>query len=230
MMRTDAFLPDPRDRARSVAATAAIHLALGVAFLTGLAVPLERRTDDSLKTFDVEQPAPPPRITEPSPIVTSTPAPAGPKADPSQIVALPARLPLPQSIAAAPVAGSGSSANAGAGAAGTGVGAGGSGIGTGGGGNGIGTEARLLSGRRARLPRALLRPFAASNGFADLFLTVSEHGNVSDCRVLQGTGSAAVDHALCNVMIGQSRWVAARDKAGRPIIVGVRYTATWSKN
>ena len=230
-MRSSSFSADPRDRAKSAAATAAIHLALGVAFLTGLAISPERRTDDSLKTFDVAEPPspPPPPVTEPSEPAKGAPAPAGKKADPSPIVAPPARLPTPQPIAAAPVAGTGSSSNAGAAASGSGTGAGGRGAGRGGGG-GIGTEARLLSGNRARLPRELLRPFTASRGFAHLFLTIDERGRVIGCSIMQGTGSAAVDAALCQVMIGQSRWVAARDTAGRPITVGVRYTATWSKD
>lgn len=230
MMRTEAFLSDPRDRARSAAATAAIHVALGLAFVTGLAITPERRTDDGLKTFDVEERIPPPPMTEPSPIATNAPAPAGLKADPSPIVAPPARLPSPQPIAAAPVAGRGPSVNAGAAADGSGTGAGGSGAGRGGGGGGIGAEAQLLSGNRSRLSRALLRPFAANRGFAHLLLTVNERGNVVVCGVIQGTGSAAVDDALCQIMVRQSRWAAARDTAGRPITVQVRYTAIWSKD
>ena len=229
-MRSTTFQTDPHDRARSAAATVVIHVALGTAFLTGLAIKSERRTEDSLKTFDVEQPIPPPPVTELRAPAQGAPGPAGKKADPSPIVAPPARLPVPQPIAAAPVAGAGSSANAGAAANGSGTGAGGSGTGRGGGGGGIGTEARLLSGNRSRLPRALLRPFAASRGYAHLFLTIDERGLVVNCAVMQGTGSAAVDDALCQVMTGQSRWIPARDTTGRPITVGVRYTATWSKD
>lgn len=230
MMGSSTFLSDPRDRARSAAATAGLHVALGVAFLAGLAINPERRTGDSLKTFDVVQPLPLPRETELKPIAESASAPAGQKADPSPIFAPPARLPLPQPVVAATVAGSGSSANAGAAADGSGTGAGGSGDGRGSGGSGIGTEARLLSGNRSRLPRALLRPLATSRGFAHLLLTVNERGNVVLCGVMQGTGSAAVDDALCQVMIGQSRWVAARDRAGQPITVQVPYVSIWSKD
>jgi hypothetical protein len=53
---------------------------------------------------------------------------------------------------------------------------------------------------------------------------------VTDCSVLQGSGSAEVDQALCGLMVRQSRWAAARDRQGRPITVKVRYTATWSKD
>lgn len=231
-MRSNTFQSDPRDRAKSAAATVAIHLALGAAFLAGLALQPERKFDDSLKTFDVEVPPPPPSpVTEPpSEFAESDPAPAGKKADPSPIVAPPARLPTPQPVAAAPVEGTGSSSNAGAAANGTGAGAGGSGAGRGGGGTMIGTEARLLSGNRSRLPRELLRPFVVDRGYAHLLLTVADTGRVTECGVMQGTGSSAVDDALCEVMIGQSRWLAARDTAGRPITVQVRYTAIWRKD
>lgn len=223
---------DPRDRAKSAAAAVAIHLALGAAIIAGLALQPEHKFDDSLKTFDVTEPPPPPPpiANQPSRPAEGQPAPAGKRADPSPIVAPPPTLPTPQPIAAAPVAGTGSSSNAGAAASGTGTRAGGSGGGRGGGGNAIGTEARLLSGNRSRLPRELLRPFMANGGYAHLLLTVAESGRVTACLVMQGTGSAAVDDALCQVMIRQSRWTAARDTTGRPIPVQVRYTATWSKN
>lgn len=232
-MGRNSFQTDPRDRARSAAATALIHLALGAAFLTGIAFHPERISEDSLKTFDVEEPPPPPPpITEvPSQPAKERPAPAGKKADPSPIVAPPAQLPTPQPVVAAPVAGTGSSSNAGAAASGAGTGGGGSGAGRGGGGGGtaIGWEARLLSGNRSRLPRHLLQAFIADHGFAHLLLTVADSGRVTRCGVMQGTGSAAVDDALCQVMIRQSRWTAARDTLGRPITVQVRYTATWRK-
>lgn len=231
-MSSNIFQSEARDRAKSAAATAAIHLALGALFLTGLAIHPERKPDDGLKTFDVEEPPPPPPpplVSEPSPTARNEPAPSGEKADPSPIVLPTARLASPQPIAAAPLAGTGSSSSAGAAASGSGTGAGGTGPGGGGGGSGIGTEARLVSGNRSRLPRALLRPFAADRGYAHLLLTVSERGSVVDCTVMQGTGSDAVDHALCQVMIRQSRWIAARDTTGQPITVQVRYTAVWSK-
>lgn len=221
---------DPRDRVKSAAATVVIHLLLGIAFLAGLALQPERRVDDSLKTFNVQEPPPPPPVTQKSDRPAERqPAPAGKRTDPSPIVAPPAILPTTQPIAAAPVAGTGSSSRAGAAASGTGTGAGGSGGGRGGAGIAIGVEARLLSGNRSRLPRELLRPLVADRGYAHLLLTVAESGRVTACLVMQGTVSAAVDNALCQVMIRQSRWVAARDTTGRPIPVQVRYTATWSK-
>lgn len=221
---------DPRDRAKSAAATVAIHLALGSAFLAGLAIHTQRRSDDSLKTFDVSEPRPPPPLTaEPSKPAKRQPAPQGMRADPSPIVAPPARLPTAQPMAAAPVPGTGSSFRAGSGASGIGTGAGGSGAGRGGNG-GIGVEARLVSGNRSRLSRQLLRALAGDRGYAHLILTVADSGRVSDCGILQGSGSAAVDDALCQIMMRQSRWSPALDTMGRSITVQVRYTSTWSKD
>ena len=48
--------------------------------------------------------------------------------------------------------------------------------------------------------------------------------------ILQSTGDARVDQALCSLMIRRSRWAPARDRQGNPISVRVRYTATWSKD
>ena len=130
------------------------------------------------------------------------------------------------------IAGSGNATTAGAATTGTGPGAGRSGTGRGGGGSGggIGSEARLLGGNSSRLPSRLLRGFAADRGYGHLWLTVSGSGRVTDCSVMQSTGDAQVDRALCGIMINRSRWAPARDRQGRPITVRLRYTATWSKN
>ena len=230
MMRTNAFLSDSRDRARSAAATAAIHVALGVVFLTGLAIKPEKRTDDSLKTFDVEQPSPPPPVTETRPIAKSAPAPAGLKADPSPIVAPPARLPSRQPVVAAPVAGTGSSANAGAAANGTGTGAGGSGDGSGGGGNGAGrTGARLVSGGLGRRDYRQIAAMGSPRGDAELLLLVNPVGRVERCRALRSSGNPAVDYALCQTLKDRARFAPAQEADGSPLYQDVRYFPSWRR-
>ena len=225
-MRTNAFLSDPRDRARSAAATAAIHVALGVAFLTGVAIKPERRTDDSLKTFDVEEPLPPPPVTEPSRIAESKPAPVGPKADPSPIVAPPARLPSPPLVAAAPVAGAGSSANTGAAANGTGTGAGGSG----GGGNDAGrTGARLVSGDLGRRDYRQIAAMGSPRGNAELLLLVNPAGRVERCRAVRSSGDQAVDDALCQTLLERARFAPAHEADGSPLYQDVRYFPIWRR-
>lgn len=231
-MRSKFTLSNPRDRARSVAATAGIHFALGVALLTGLAMKADRRADNGLKTFDVESPPtipPPPVEPAPSHERRDEPAPLGRMAEPSPLVAPPAKLPTVQPIAAAPLAGRGFSATSGSAPSGAGTGSGGTGVGVGGGGRSIGTEARLLSGNRGRVPRELLRAFDQTEGLAHLLLTIGESGDVTGCSVIQGTGSGAVDQALCQIMLKQSRWSPALDREGRPISVQLRYTSIWRK-
>jgi len=230
--------PTRADRAKAIVAVVGVHAALAALILSGQS-PLPD-VAESVRTvlIDITEPAPPPP-TPPPPDpgrARDEEGAAGKKAEPTPVVApepkieVPAKPPVP----AAPVAGTGSSATAGAASAGSGPGAGGSGSGRGGagsgGGGGIGTEARLLGGHRARLPSRLLRPFAADRGFAHLWLTLAETGRVTECSVLQSSGSRQVDEALCGLMIRNSRWEAARDTQGRPITVKLRYTAIWSKD
>jgi len=225
------------DKAKAIIGVIAVHAALAALVLTGQQ-PLPRTIENARTVLiDIAEPPPPP---PPPPPDTGRAAEeegaAGKKAEPSPVVAPKPKIvvPAPQPVVAAPVAGTGSASSAGAASAGTGTGAGGSGSGRGGGGSGggggIGTEARLLGGHRARLPSRLLRQLAADRGYAHLLLTVADTGRVADCSVMQTSGNPQVDQALCDLMVRQSRWAAARDTQGRPITVKVRYTAIWSKD
>jgi periplasmic protein TonB len=230
--------PTRPDRAKAIAGIVVVYaLIAGAVLLMPSDSPLriaEQRPTDLIDIQELPEPQPPPQ-EEPGKTEEEEGA-AGKKAEPTPIVApkpavvVPATPPVP----AAPIAGTGSASTAGAATAGTGPGAGGSGIGRGGGGSGggggIGTEARLLGGNSSRLPSRLLRGFAADQGYGHLWLSISESGRVTDCSVLQTTGDAQVDQALCSLMIRQSRWAPARDRQGRAITVRVRYTATWRKD
>lgn len=227
----------PADRAKATLAVAAVHLGMAALLLLGgkaADAPIAGQAPTQLIDVRLPPPPPPPPPPEPAAKPDREEGAAGLKAEPSPIVVPPPRiaLPTPNPIPAAPIAGTGSASTAGAASAGTGPGAGGTGEGRGGGGSGgrIGLDVRLLGGHRAKLPAWLLRQFAADRGTAQLRLTIAETGRVSDCRVLQGTGSGEVDQALCDVMLRRSRWEAARDLQGRPIPVDIRYTAIWSKN
>ena len=227
--------PTPTDRAKAIAAVAAVHAAM-----VGLLLAGGRASDPPLigqpptQLIDVTLPPPPPP-PEPAAKPDREEGAAGLKAEPSPIVLPPPRVavPTPNPLPVAPVAGAGSARSAGAASSGTGPGAGGTGDGRGGGGaggNGIGSDVRLLGGHRAKLPAWLLAQFADDRGTAQLLLTIAATGRVDECGVLQSSGSAAVDQALCNVMTRSSRWEAARDLQGRPLSVKIRYTAIWSKN
>lgn len=230
--------PTRPDKVKAIAGIVAVYAVIaGAVLLMPSDSPLrvgEQEPTDLINIRELPPPQPPPP-EEPGKAEEEEGA-AGRKAEPTPVVApepkieLPAKPPVP----AAPVAGTGSASTAGAATAGTGPGAGGSGTGRGGGGSGggggIGSEARLLGGNSSRLPSSLLRGFAADRGYGHLWLTVSESGRVTDCSVLQSTGDARVDQALCSLMIRRSRWAPARDRQGNPISVRVRYTATWSKD
>ena len=221
------------ERARAAAAAIAVNLFLGVAFVTGLALREERRGTDSLETFDVTVQPPPPAKIERTREEADHEAEGAQrrKAEASPVLATPTPIPRPSPVVAAPVPASGTGSSSGNAGRGTGPGSGGSGRGSGGGGaEAIGSEARLLGGTRALLPRALLRNIPQDRGYAHLLLTVSPAGSVSGCDVLTTTGFPTIDQALCGIMIRDSRWQAARDRAGRPITVKLRYTATWSKD
>lgn len=230
--------PSPTDKAKATAGVVAVYAVLGgLMLLAKRDTPFRIAESEPTVLIDVKElPEPPPPPEEDPGKAELEEGAAGKKADPTPIVAprpvieVPAKPP----VAAAPIAGTGSATTAGAATAGTGPGAGGSGTGRGGGGSdgggGIGSEARLLGGNSAKLPSRLLRQFEADRGRGYLLLTVADSGRVTDCSVLQSTGAADVDQALCSLMIRQSRWTAARDKQGNPITVKVRYTATWTKN
>ncbi|MCL6699753.1 energy transducer TonB [Sphingomonas sp. NSE70-1] len=230
--------PTRPDKAKAIAAVALVYaMIIGAALLMPSDSPLGVRESDPTVLIDVKEipePQPPPP-EEPGKAELEEGA-AGKKAEPTPVVAPKPAIELPAKppVVAAPVAGTGNAATAGAAQTGAGPGAGGSGTGRGGGGSGggggIGSEARLLGGNSSKLPARLLRAFSADRGYGYLMLTVGESGRVTDCGVLQSTGNDAVDQALCNLMIRQSRWQPARDRQGNAISVKVRYTATWSKN
>lgn len=233
-MRRSDHRASGRERAQAALAAILVNGTLGLAFLTGLALRHEeRRNDPPLDTFDVTVPPPPPEVAPEPKRDSPRPEPegaAGRKASP--VAAPPSPLPSPQPAPDRPSTGSApTSGNA---AAGSGPGAGGSGSGSGGGGTGtgggIGSEARLLGGHRARLPSSLLRTIPQERGYAHLLLAVGPAGRVTGCSVLTSSGYPAIDQVLCGVMMRNSRWQPARDRAGQPINVEVRYTAIWSKN
>lgn len=230
--------PSRPDKAKAIAGVAAVYVVVvAAALMMPSDSPLRLGEQEPTVLIDVmptPEPQPPPE--EQAGKAEEEEGAAGKKAEPTPVVAPKPAIEVPTTapIMAAPVAGTGSATTAGAATTGTGPGAGGSGTGRGGGGSGggggIGSEASLLGGNSARLPSRLLRSFTADQGYAHLWLTVADSGRVTDCSVLQSTGNAQVDQALCNLMIKRSRWSPARDRQGRPLTVKVRYTATWRKD
>lgn len=228
-------LSDPRDRARSVAATAAVHLALGAALITGLALKVDRRVDEAMKMFDVSPPPTPPPTKQLSQAKAAREqaAPAGKRADPSPIVAPAARLPISQPVVAAPMAGTGVASTAGAAISGSGTGAGGTGVGRGGGGHGgdgagrVG--ARLISGALGRRDYRQIDAMGSSRGSAELMLLINPAGRVERCHAVRSSGNSAVDEMLCRRLMEGARFQPAREADGTPLYQDVRYFPRWGR-
>lgn len=233
-MRRDALLSNRAERARAAGAAVVIHLILGAAFLTGLALHPSAGNEERLKTFNVEPPPPPPRALEKPQRqrATSQPAPAGKRAVPSPVVAPPPKLPTPEPVQAAPVAGPGSALRAGAAASGSGTGAGGSGNGMGGGGQGAGggrIGAMLISGR---LDRHDYRAIAGNDlpaGSAMYVLLVAPSGRVERCRTAASSGFGRIDQSICAMLTDRLRFRPAMESNGRPLYQDVNYVARWGR-
>ncbi len=232
MTRSGYLQPDRGDRAKAAGAALVIHLLLGAAFLTGLALHIDKQRDTGLTTFDVASPPPPPPVTETrKKRADDRPAPAGKKSSPSPIVAPPAKLPVVQSMTAAPLAGQGTASTAGPAANGAGTGAGGSGNGQGGGGTGGGgvIGARLVSGALTRGDYRQIASLGSSRGAAELLLLVNPAGRVERCRALGSSGNPQVDAGLCQLLAYRARFVPAHSADGMLYYQDVYYFPRWGR-
>jgi protein TonB len=226
-----------RDRTAALAAVIAIHAALFYA-LMHLSGPMDIPGAESvIRVFDIAQPPPPPP-PPPPPKKESTAKPkekeggsapnlkseATPIKAPRPIVVVP---PVPQ-IAASETPRQGTQPTQGASTiAGTGTGTGGSGTGTGtgtgsgsggGGGGGVAEPPHLaspvLTGKD--FSRELLQQWPSG---ANVFmrLRVDARGYVSECTVDQGTGVAAIDSAVCNIVHDRLRFRPALNRSGQAV-------------
>ena len=217
------------DRAKALIGVAAVHVALGLALLSGLSVTLAHEVADHLKTFDVREVPPPPPVKPPPPKAKAQAkkaagAPA-PKAKPTQIVAPPPRLPVPSPIPAAKIAGTGSAPSSGAALAGNGTGAGGAGNGAGGGYGGF-TPARQIT----TIPNREYRRLAASgvvNGTVGITLLVNPDGSVTNCRIARSSGNGYADATMCQLATYYVRFRPALDASGRPVAQDITWFPRW---
>ena len=228
------------DRAAALAGVVVVHAAVGLLVLTSRpdlsAPPAHERTI----LLDIREPPPPPppppERPKPKAAAPAEEGATGKKAEPAPIVLPPPKrvLPVTNPLPTATRAGTGSAPSSGAGVTGTGPGSGGSGSGTGSGGTGsgagteIGEHARLLSGGLSRRDYRGLRAFAVPSGRAVLALLVGPDGRVFRCSIGQSSGDRALDASLCGLLQPRMRWSPARDLNGRPVSVGIMYTAVWS--
>lgn len=216
------------DRIRAALAVAIIHLLIGYALLSGLAVPVPRAIEAGLRLFTV---LPPPRPPEPPPraAVTAKPRPNGAAAPPNrrakatQVIAppiVPLMQPPPVIVAEMPATGSAHRSGA-APLPGPGTGAGGIGnglgSGTGGDGDGGGSPLRQIGGRISGrdYPEA---PFRAHiGGTVWVRYVVGVRGRVERCAIERSSGNAELDETTCRLITQRFRFRPKRDARGQPV-------------
>lgn len=237
--------PISRERAGSIVAVAAIHLAIGYALLTGLAVDFPRKVADSLATFTV---LPPPVTPEPkprpkprkdrAPRKEGAAAPANLTAKATEIVAPPVVIPplQPPPIVAATKAATGAndhSGNApvpgpgtGSGGIGEGTGSGRDGDGPGGGGDGEGFELISRDLRDNDFPRGM--PDDGRPHRVRTKIIIGTSGRVTACTVIAASDSAALNASICPVLVKRLRFRPSRDARGQPFADYAFWEHVWS--
>ncbi|HXG99193.1 MAG TPA: TonB family protein [Sphingomicrobium sp.] len=231
-----------RDRVATIAAVAAIHVALGYAFLNLSGTLRPGALQDDLRIFDIANPPPPP-----PPVLEKPPEPERTKPKQEEAAAAPENIkskatpvvaPKPRIVipvtppivatttpnvgtaatqGASPVVGPGT----GAGGVGTGTGSGGSGNGDGGGGSG-GTETRPTIVEQSKLtsrdyPMGAIRAWPR-NGKVFVAVRVQVDGRATDCKVNRSSGNPAIDADTCRLVMAKVRFNPARDRQGRAFV------------
>ena len=201
---------------------ALIHVALGYAFVTGLATNFVKKATEKLNTFDVEEPPPPPpdeppppppdvpmtpppvvspppivQNPNPPPVVIQT-APVAPPAAPVVPIAAPPAPPAPAPAPPAPPAVS---------------------------------KAAGLKGNPGQYfgadnyPPSAIR--AEEQGRVVAKLTVGTDGRVTDCQVTTSSNSSALDQATCRIARARVRFTPAQDATGNPITSSYTLPVRW---
>ncbi len=234
-----------RERAGSIVAVVAIHLALGYALLTGLATTFPRQVAESLATFTVlpplvtPQPKPrPKRQRNRAPRKEGAASPANLTAKATEIVAPPVVIPPPQPppdvtatkastgasnhSGAAPVPGPGT----GSGGIGEGTGSGREGDGPGGGGDGRGFELLSRGIRDSDFPRGM--PDDGRRYRVMTRIIVGVAGRVTGCTVVEPSDSATLNQSICGVLQKRLRFRPATDASGRAVADYAMWEHSWS--
>ena len=231
--------PSARERAWTVAAVAAVHLAFLLILLSGPASPRRQRTDEALSTFEVTPPVLPaqPVLAIPptrAPKRASRAAPPNLVAEPDPVVVpVPVVLPQVMPLVIAPLAADGMAANAGAAAvpgAGTGAGGAGKGLGSGDGGPGTdggGSRARLIHGTIGERDYPKDARHDRLGGAVTVRFTVRTDGRATDCAVTRSSGVPSLDAVTCALIVKRFRYEPARDAAGSAVAEERGWRQSW---
>ena len=208
----------------AIVIVALIHIALGYAFITGLALEYVKKAQDKLNTFDVVEPPPPPppdipppppppeqsnlpppptTVVTPPPIVR-TPSPAPPIQTTTVIPPMqPMRPPAPPAPVVAPAPPPAPRISKAAGVKGNP-------------GQYFGPDA---------YPAAALR--AEAEGRVVARLTIDTGGRVSGCSVTTSSGNRDLDDTTCRIAKSRVRFTPAKDQNGAPIQSSYTLPVRW---
>lgn len=207
-------------RIGAIVIVALIHLALGYAFVTGLAYKYVKKAAEQLNTFDVEEPPPPPPDEppppppdiklEPPPVVAPPPIVRNPNPPPVVITTVrtppPVFIPTPRAAPPPPPPAPPPPPPRISQAAGL----------RGNPGQFFGPDAYPASAQRA-----------GEEGRVVAKLTVGTDGRVTDCVVTTSSGSSALDSATCRIARSRVRYTPAKDQDGRPIQSNATIPVVW---
>ncbi|GGB38308.1 hypothetical protein GCM10011380_29640 [Sphingomonas metalli] len=232
-----------RERLGSAALTALLTVAVGWALVSGLAMRGTGGAEESLATFDVTVPPPPPapRVV-PERRHVSRPegraAPAGLRSQATEIVAPPVPAIVPPPVVAAPVAGIGRAATQGAAVRpGPGPGAGGLGDGRGAGGDGDGdgggwgaeTEPHYLKGYLTFQDGADVIGEAVIGRSISVKCILLVNTRLTECEATRSTGYPALDARILKLVEKRFRYAPWRDGRGRPVESTVLVDYAWTE-
>lgn len=228
----DAPALEPRRRAQAVALVVLVHIGLALVVVRGLGgvqAALREVGLDGIITaenvpLDPPSPTPTPSATATTREAEGAEGAAGRKAEATQIVAPPARIPV-KSVNAAPAASTGNASQSGASASGNGTGGGTAGNGTGSGGSGNGAGGRYVAHKAVKIAGDITseRDYPKATRQARLgtsvivALTVGTDGRVKDCRVHKPSGDPQADAITCKLATDRFRFRPALDQTGEPV-------------
>jgi protein TonB len=201
---------------------ALIHIALGYAFVTGLATNFVKKQVEKLNTFDVEEPPPPPpdepppppppdQPMTPPPVVTPPPIVRPPVVVPQAVVTVPTAPPVvyappapPAPPSPAPPAPPPPK---------------------------VVSQAAGLKGNPGQYFGADAYPAAAiraeAQGRVVAQLTVDTSGRVSGCSVTTSSGNSDLDDATCRIAKRSVRFSPAKDQTGAAIASSYTLPVRW---
>ncbi|MFL6733249.1 MAG: energy transducer TonB [Sphingomicrobium sp.] len=207
------------NRTGAIIVVALIHILLGYALVSGLAMSVGKKVVEDLKTFDVEEEPPPPEEeppppeqqseTPPPPQVAAPPplvrtpvqeSPVQATPNPPPFVPTPVARPAPPAPPAPPPPVKRSEPK-----------------------SAVGSLQGLF--RDTDYPEAALE--REEQGSVSATLQIGTTGRVTGCSITSSSGSRTLDSATCRILTSRARFTPAQDSSGNPTTGSAPARITW---